>query len=135
MQYILFAIFLYVLFSCDYKPSGKNLNDLILEEKLEYCDKKEKSLITASQCRGAAWCYAEKGNEGKEAEYYAKACNEEKKYSMSGDREESCVDLGVAYNYGKGVPQSKIKANELYQKGCKMGSKRGCEFYNLNMKK
>jgi serine/threonine protein kinase/TPR repeat protein len=55
----------------------------------------------------------------KSAEFYTKACN-------LGEADRGCIQLGTAYKFGWGVPESAEKAIEFYIKGCDLGEPYGC---------
>jgi TPR repeat protein len=55
----------------------------------------------------------------KAAEFYTKACN-------LGEADRGCIQLGTAYKFGWGVPESAEKAIEFYIKGCDLGEPYGC---------
>ncbi|CAN5502501.1 hypothetical protein BH09MYX1_BH09MYX1_23090 [soil metagenome] len=39
---------------------------------------------------------------------------------------QTCLDLGLDYDYGHGVPSDHAKAKELVERACRMGNAEGC---------
>lgn len=84
-------------------------------------------------CANLGWIYSQ-GLEGKNrnytlaAQYFNTAC--------IGGVMSSCNNLGVLYENGKGVTQSKAQAMQMYSLACQGGLESGCQnFQKLNSKK
>ena len=68
-------------------------------------------------CKSMGDAYAEGQDYSRAAQYYERACNGSGIW---------CKDLAALCADGKGVPQNKKRAHELYQKSCKAGDSDSC---------